>query len=226
MTTWSCKRGCPRSSSDCRAVEILDKSAFNGGARNQVGMLWSKDDLHLSNNYYIALVQLKSLEKRLSKDQHLRLKYKKSIKDDVDKSYAVQVLNSNVSSERSKREWYLPHHHTVVNPNKSNKMRMVLKGAAKFQGTSLNKSLLTGHDLLQRLTHTLIRFRQYQYVVSADIECMFLQVGVLPKDQPCLQVLWREYPSTDVMVYQFTRQMFGAKDWPMYANYALQRTAK
>ena len=55
---------------------------------------------------------------------------------------------------------------------------------------------------------------------------MFLQVGVLPQDQPCLRFLWREDPSTDVMVYQYTRHIFGAKDSPTCANYALQRTAK
>ena len=215
----------PRSSSDRRAVEILEKTTFNDGKRYQVGMLRSKDDLHLPNNYYSALVQLKSLEKRLFRDQDLRVKYEKSIKDDVDKGYVVQVLNSKDPSERSRREWYLPHH-PVVNPNKPNKMRRVLNGAAKFHGTSLNKSLLTGPDLLQRLIHTLIRFRQYQYAVSADIEGMFLQVGVLPQDQPCLRFLWREDPSTDVMVYQYTRHIFGAKDLPTCANYALQRTAK
>ena len=215
----------PRSSSDRRAVEILEKTTFNDGKRYQVGMLWSKDDLHLQNNYYSALVQLKSLEKRLFREQDLRVKYEKSIKDDVDKGYVVQVLNSKDPSERSTREWYLPHH-PVVNPNKPNKMRRVLNGAAKFHGTSLNKSLLTGPDLLQRLIHTLIRFRQYQYAVSADIEGMFLQVGVLPQDQPCLRFLWREDPSTDVMVYQYTRHIFGAKDSPTCANYALQRTAK
>ncbi|XP_075250920.1 uncharacterized protein LOC142343117 [Convolutriloba macropyga] len=215
----------PRSSSDRRAVEILEKTTFNDGKRYQVGMLWSKDDLPLPNNYYSALVQLKSLEKRLFRDQDLRVKYEKSIKDDVDKGYVVQVLNPKDPSERSRREWYLPHH-PVVNPNKPNKMRRVLNGAAKFHGTSLNKSLLTGPDLLQRLIHTLIRFRQYQYAVSADIEGMFLQVGVLPQDQPCLRFLWREDPSTDVMVYQYTRHIFGAKDSPTCANYTLQRTAK
>ena len=41
-----------RSSSDRRAVEILEKTTFNDGTRYQVVMLWSKDDLHLPNNYY------------------------------------------------------------------------------------------------------------------------------------------------------------------------------
>ena len=90
--------------------------------------------------------------------------------------------------------------------------------------TSLNKSLLTGLDLLQNLIHVLLRLRQHQFAVSADIEGMFLQVGVPDSDQHSLPFLWREDPTTNVVVYQHTRHMFGNKDLPTCANYALQPT--
>ena len=64
--------------SDRRAVEILKKTIFIDGTRYQVDMLWSKDDLHLPNNYYSALVQLKCLEKRLLLDQDIQVNYGKS----------------------------------------------------------------------------------------------------------------------------------------------------
>ena len=54
---------------------------------------------------------------------------------------------------------------------------------------------------------------------------MFLQVRVLPSDQPALRFLWREDLSKSVKVYQYTRHIFGAKDLLTCANYALQRTA-
>ena len=91
---------------------------------------------------------------------------------------------------------------------------------------SLNKSLLTGPDLLQNLIHVLLRFRQHQFAVSADIEGMFFQVGVPDSDQPSLRFLWREDPATKVVVYQNTRHIFRAKDLPTCANYAMQRTAR
>ena len=102
-------------------------------------------------------------------------------------------------------------------------MRRALNGAAKFHGVFLNKSLLTGPDLLQNLVHVLLRFRQHQFTVSADIEGMF-QVGVPDRGQPSLRFLWRE--ETNVVVYQYTRHIFVAKDSPTCANYALQRTAR
>ena len=80
-------------------------------------------------------------------------------------------------------------------PYKSGKVRRVLSRAAKFQGSSLKNALLTGPALLQNLIHVLIRFRQNQYDVSAYIEGMFLQVDVIPQDQPSFCFfLWREEP--------------------------------
>ena len=84
--------------------------------------------------------------------------------------------------KRSGREWY-----SVLNPNELGKVSRVLNGASKLQGTSLNKSLLVGPDLLQNSSFVLLRFGQHKYAVSADIGGMFLQVGVLARDQISLR---------------------------------------
>ena len=157
-------------------------------------MLWTEADSSLPNNYFSALVQLKSLERRLDRDPELKQLYAKTIHDDLDKGYITKVHKSDCFKVDQPREWYLPHH-PVVHPHKPGKVRRVLNGAAKFQGQSLNNALLTGPDLLQSLIHILIRCRQHKYAVSADIEGMFLQVGVIPKDQPSLRFLWREDPA-------------------------------
>ena len=108
---------------------------------------------------------------------------------------------------------------------KPGKVRRVFNGASKFHGTFLNKSLLVGPDLLQNLDFVLLRFRQHKYTVSADIEGMFLQVGVLARDQISLRFLWREDTTSDVVVHQYTRHIFGARDSPTCANFALRKTA-
>ena len=215
----------PRSAADAMAHKILESTTIHNGLRYDFGMLWAGDNTKLPNNYFSSLVQLKSLEKRLAKDEDLREKYTSTIKEDLNKGYVIEVPDAHKVENRSDKEWYLPHH-PVLNPNKPGKVRRVLNGAAKFHGASLNKSLLTGPDLLQNLIYVLLRFRQHPYAVSADIEGMFLQFGVLPSDQPSLRFLWREDPTTNVVVYQYTRHIFGAKDSPTCASYALQRTAR
>ena len=111
-------------------------------------------------------------------------------------------------------------------PEPTGEMRKVVNGAAKFHSTSLNKSLLTGPELLQNLIHVLLRFRQHQFAVSGDIGGRFLQVGVPDCDQPSLRFLWQDDPETNVVVHQNPRHIFYAKDTPTCANYALQRTAR
>ena len=216
-----------RSAADARAHEILESTNLHNGLRYDVGMLWAADNTKLPNNYFSSLVQIKSPEKRLAKDEDLSEKYTSIIKEDTSiiKGYVIEVPDAHKVENRSDKEWYLPHH-PVLNPNKPGKVRRVLNGAAKFDGASLNKCLLTGPHLLQNLIYVLLRFRQHPYAVSADIEGMFLQVGVLPSDQPSLRFLWREDPTTNVVVYQYARHILGAKDSPTCANYALQRTAR
>ena len=162
-------------------------------------------------------MQLKSLERRLEKSPELKASYAQTIKDEFDKGYIVQVDKLDCFRIDNPREWYLPHH-PVFHPHKPGKVRRVLNGAAKFHGVSLNSKLLTGPDLLQTLIHVLMRFRQHPYSVSADIEGMFLQVGVISEDRPSLRFLWREDPATDVAVYQYVRHIFGSKDSPTCAN--------
>ena len=139
------------------------------------------------------------MEKRLVKDPSLREKHAETIREDIQKGYVITVKAHDPKS-RADREWYSPHH-PVLNPNKPGKVRRVLNGASKCHGASLNKSLLVGLDLLQNLIFVLLRFRQPKYAVSADIEGMFLQVGVREEDQPSLRFLRREDPTSSVVVH-------------------------
>ena len=172
-------------------------------------MLWAAHSTKLTNNYFSSIVQLKSLEKRLAKDEDLREKYTSTIREDLNKGYVIEVPEAHKIENRPDKEWYLPHH-PVLNPNKPGKVRRVLNGAAKFDGASLNKSLLTGPDLIQNLNYVLLRCQQQPYAVSADIEGMLLQVGLLPSDQLSLRFLLRQDPITNAVVYQYTRHIFGA----------------
>ena len=71
-----------RSAADARAEKILDETIYHDGTRYQEGMLWADNESSLQNNYFSALVQLKSLERRLGKDVELKERYSKSIEDD------------------------------------------------------------------------------------------------------------------------------------------------
>ena len=61
-------------------------------------------------------------------------------------------------------------------PQKPNKIRVVFDCSAEYKGEALNKHLLQGPDLTNKLVGVLVRFRRDPVAVMVDIESMFLQV--------------------------------------------------
>ena len=129
----------------------------------------------------MAKVQWHALQQRLERDTNLRDRYEETIKKDLDKNY---ITTADSSSRHS--VWYLPHH-PVINKQKPDKIRRVTNAASKYKGISLNDALLTGPDLLCNLHGLLLRFRQYSVAITADIEAMFMQIGIQPQDQDYLR---------------------------------------
>lgn len=77
--------------------------------------------------------------------------------------------------------WYLPHH-PVTHPQKPEKVRVVYDWVVSYGRTSLNQQLLQGLDQTNHLIGVLIRFREEPIAMFADVEAMFLQVLVEPRN--------------------------------------------
>ena len=208
-----------------RAIKTLERTTRFNGERYEVGLLWREDEVKLPNNFYSAMGQLKSLERRLQKDETLKKRYQETIGTDVNAGYVRKVDQAELNETKDKLQWYLPHH-PVINPHKPEKVRRVCNAAAKYQGVALNDKLLLGPDLLQSLIGIIFRCREHQIALSADIEAMFLQVAVPKNDSRCLRFLWREDPERRIEIYEYTPHVFGAKSSPTCANYALHQVAK
>ena len=213
-----------RSRSDVKALETLKKTTVCEDNSHTVGMLWGCPRSTLPNNYRSAVKHFLSLETRLSKNDELKTAYSDTIKTDKNSGYIRKLDPIEICETRNDPQWYVPHH-PVINPNKPGKVRRVCNAASEFEGFSLNKILLVGPDLLQNLIGIICRFREKPFGMSANFETMFLQVKVPDADAKCLRFLWRENQSYDLSTYEYTRLIFGAKDSPTCANYALQRKA-
>ncbi|XP_039306760.1 uncharacterized protein LOC113004056 [Solenopsis invicta] len=96
------------------------------------------------------------------------------------------VTNSDESG------YYMPHHAVIKNTNNTTKVRVVFDASAKSDnGVSLNDVLMTGPSIQDKIISHLIRFRTYNYVITADIEKMYRQVLVHEQDRHFQQILWR-----------------------------------
>ena len=123
----------PRSKSDKKALETLEKTCIFTGKRYCVGSLWYPGAKPLANNFSLAKNQLLSLERRLCKNPELEVGYVKSLEDDNANGYVRKVPFTEVKTTHSLPHWYLPRH-PVVNPNKPSKIRRVCNAAARFDG--------------------------------------------------------------------------------------------
>ena len=199
-----------------QALRTLQDTIRHTGERYEIGLPW-KPDASLPNNYFAALSQLRSLQKRLKGKPETLQKFNSTIESDLQKNYIAPVIMTHPPPEHI---WYLPTH-AVENPNKPGKVRRVANAASMFKGTSLNDNLLTGPDLLTDLLKLILRFREHAIGVLADIEGMFMQIAIRPEDQSALRFLWLE--DDLVRQYQYTRLIFGANCSPCCAIFTLRK---
>ena len=100
----------PRSKSDKKALEALEKTCVFTGERYCVGLLWDPTAKLLTNNFSLAESQLLSLERRLCKNPELQIDYVKSIVYDIANGFVRKVPFTEVKTTHILPQWYLKHH--------------------------------------------------------------------------------------------------------------------
>ena len=209
---------------DKRVIDIWNSGLTVVKGHYQLDIPFCTNPPELPNNRPMAEKRLKSLGRRLERDTELHKKYKAGMEDLLQKEHIEKVPEDEVNSSPGKI-WYLPHH-PVINPNKS-KIRIVFDCAAEYEGTSLNKRVLQGPDLTNKLLGVLLRFREEPVAVMGDIEGMFHQVRVNPDDRDALRFLWWKDGDMNqpTEIYRMTVHLFGGIWSPSCASFALRRTA-
>ncbi|KAL9975998.1 hypothetical protein ACROYT_G013227 [Oculina patagonica] len=148
----------------------------------------------------MAVKRLESTKRKLKRDEDLAKKYCAIIEDYVDKGYA-RKLSPEEAAVPTPKQWFLPHH-PVRNPNKPDKVRIVMDAAAKHDGVEQRVGL------------------------AADIEAMFHQVQIIEEDRPALRFLWWNLElQRPPDVYQMLVMIFGAASSPCTANFVLRKRA-
>lgn len=117
-----------------------------------------------------AMKRLKSTRQTLDRKPTMKAQYFAFMQKIFNHDHAELVPAESLNS--SKLCWYLPHF-GIYHPKKPDKIRVVFDSAAECDGISLNRLLLSGPDLRNRLLGVLLRFRQNPVAVVADIEQMF-----------------------------------------------------
>ena len=217
--------GLKYSREDVLAYDLMTKSVRLVNGHFELPLLWKNDAKLMTDSFVTAKKHLIGIKRRLQRDHVLKQKYCEQMNIALANDYAEVVLDEQI--DESHRVWYIPHH-PVLNPRKPEKVRVVYDCAARSNHTSLNNNLMTGPDLVNKLFKVLLRFRKEKIAIVSDIEAMFYQVRVAPKDKDSLRFLW--WPNGDVDLDPIPHRMkvhvFGAKSSPSCAAFALKQTAK
>ena len=120
--------------------------------------------------------------------------------------------------------WYLPPH-PVISEAKGGKMRVVMDCSAKLRGISLNNQCLRGPNLTNKLLDVLVRFRQHEYAIMADVESMYMQVRIPLKDRNALRFLWFD-ETGNFCHHRMTSHLFGGVWSSSSSTHALRKTCQ
>ncbi|XP_042243373.1 uncharacterized protein LOC121880282 [Homarus americanus] len=134
---------------DKRVLRLWSETGIKTNGHYQFPIPFRNENTEIPNNKAVAERRLDGLRRRLSKDARLRQGYVEEINKLLAEGYAESVPKCQLKSDTG-LVWYLPHH-PVLNPNKSNKVRIVFDCAAKHKRTSLNDQVLQGPDFNNKL---------------------------------------------------------------------------
>ena len=208
------------SQEDHEVIRFWDEHCKKDGFHYELPIPWKNPDEPIPNNVYVAKSRLKSLVKKLARDD-LYDRYEKEIDKLLEKNYAEEVPESEIESSDSGKIWYLPHH-AVISEKKPGKVRVVYDCASQFHGKSLNDRCFQGPDLVNKLLFVLLRFRLHQYAIQADIEAMYNQIRIPLYDRNALRFLWLR--NGEIVHYRMKTHLFGGIWCSSSSAYALRRT--
>ncbi|XP_066927410.1 uncharacterized protein [Clytia hemisphaerica] len=214
----------PLSIQDTKILNYLKSESKIKDGHYEVPMIW-KEDMFLPDSLKTAKRRFDYLTKRFKRDDSYFDMYKTCIDKYIRLGHARKLTKEETEKKTSKTIYLT--HHGVINENKPGKVQVVFDAAAKSHQICLNSNLLAGPDLLNKLVGILLRFREHPIAITGDIEGMFNQVRLNEEDREAVRFLWKDCRSDkEPSHYQMLVHIFGAKDSPTCANFALKQCAE
>lgn len=168
-----------------------------------------------------AIAQFKQLEGKMNKNESYAKSYKQFVAE------YQELGHMRAASENSDIQCFLPHHGVLKQDSTTTKLRVVFNASSKTSsGLSLNDVMECGPNLQQDLQTLLLTWRQYKYVITADIEKMFRQILVRKDHQLLQSIIWRDSPYEPLKEFVLTTVTYGTKAAPYLAIRTLRQLAK
>ena len=182
---------------------------------------WKDNHPLLPSNYAVCARHTRSMAYRLAKTSKLLQVYGAIIDEQERRGFIERVD----CSKQHGSVHYIPHH-PVRKESSTTPIRIVYDCSCKQSpnSPSLNDCLDPGPPFLNDLCAILLRFRQYNFAFSSDIEKAFLHVHLDETDRDFTRFLWLSNlsdASSSFITFRFKVVLFGATCSPFMLNAAL-----
>ncbi|XP_055951562.1 uncharacterized protein LOC129987627 [Argiope bruennichi] len=179
--------------------------------RYEVCLPWSDDKSPLPNNLDLARKRLDYTTSKLIA-MNMYEKYENILLNWLDEDIIEEVPTNETNSYGN----YLPHRAVIKLSSSTTPIRPVFDASARLANyPSLNQCLECGPNLIELIPNILLRFREGQLGVIADIRKAFLQISIRKEDRDFLRFLWWENrEEKKLRVFRHTRVVFGVKCSP------------
>ncbi|XP_018364348.1 PREDICTED: uncharacterized protein LOC108762043, partial [Trachymyrmex cornetzi] len=170
----------------------------------------------------IAIRRFTNLEKRLLTQTEMYYRYRKFMQEYIDLKHMQQV--EDVKDEGA---YYLPHHAVLKESSVTTKLRVVFDASCKGTlGSSLNDAMLVGPTIQEDLFSILVRFRTFQYAMTADITKMYRQVLVDESQRHFQRILWRNSPQDKLKTFELLTLTYGTASASFLAIRVIHKLAE
>ncbi|XP_070170845.1 uncharacterized protein [Polyergus mexicanus] len=170
-----------------------------------------------------AALLYSKLEQRLRKNPDLAKPYHSFLNEYKSMGHMESVSDENPTLNH---QVYIPHHPVLRESSSTTKLRVVFNASCKTSnGSTLNNHLMTGPKLQRDLSSIILRWRQFRYVYTADIEKMFRQIRVHRDDVDFLRIFWRSNINSPIRSYRLLTVTYGTAPAPYLAMRVINQLA-
>lgn len=207
---------------DCE-ISFVNNTSRDESGRFVVHLPLKSNFRSLGDSEERALNRFYALEKRLRNSPSLAFEYKQFLAEYQKLGHMSEV---DRNSPRQFPIYYLPHHGVEKPASTTTKLRVVFDASSKTTSNlSLNDVLKIGPTVQSDLFSVLLRFRQHEYVLIADISKMYRQVLVHESERSLQRILWRESPDQEVRAFELNTVTYGTASASFLATRCLKQIA-
>lgn len=174
----------------------------------------------------MAIRRFNKLEKNKLANEDIKSQYIEFMTEYENLGHMSEIPEDEIHSKEN-IVYYLPHHPVIKETSSTTKLRVVFDASAKTSnGISLNEKLKSGPVIQDELYSILVRFRQHNCVLGADIEKMYRQVWVKEEQRDLQRIVWRSNPEEKLRHYKLNTLTYGTTPASFLAIRSLHMAAE